>query len=88
MPRQALPIATTQFQSAVCDKVEASGIRAYIYVRNLKIEKGSVATDWTPAPEDIEAQLADTGIDIANHKIVLSADKTVFRNNSGTDRRV
>lgn len=27
--------------------------------------------------------IVDTGIDIANRKIVLSADKTVFRNNSG-----
>ena len=27
-------------------------------IRNLKLEKGSIATDWTPAPEDIEARLA------------------------------
>lgn len=26
------------------------------YVRNLKFEKGSVATDWTPAPEDLVEQ--------------------------------
>lgn len=56
---------------------------AYIYVRNLKIEKGSFATDWTPAPEDADDRLTYTGIDIVNRKIVLSADKTVFRNNSG-----
>lgn len=24
-----------------------------LYIRNLKLEKGNVATDWTPAPEDI-----------------------------------
>lgn len=56
---------------------------AYIYVRNLKIEKGSIATDWTPAPEDADDRLTHTGIDIVNRKIMLSADKTVFRNNSG-----
>lgn len=56
---------------------------AYLYVRNLKIEKGSIATDWTPAPEDADDRLTHTGIDIVNRKIVLSADKTVFRNNSG-----
>ena len=26
-----------------------------VQVRNLKIEKGNIATDWTPAPEDVEA---------------------------------
>lgn len=28
-----------------------------IEVRNIKVEKGNKATDWTPAPEDIEAQI-------------------------------
>lgn len=27
------------------------------YVRNLKFEKGNVATDWSPAPEDLEASI-------------------------------
>lgn len=29
----------------------------YYQFRNLKIEKGNTATDWTPAPEDIEAEI-------------------------------
>ena len=28
-----------------------------IYVDNLKLEKGNVATDWTPAPEDTDAKI-------------------------------
>lgn len=27
--------------------------------KNVKIEKGTVATDWTPAPEDVEASIAE-----------------------------
>lgn len=30
----------------------------YTEVRRLKLERGSVATDWTPAPEDVQAEIA------------------------------
>jgi hypothetical protein len=29
-----------------------------IYIENIKIEKGNKATDWTPAPEDIDAAIS------------------------------
>ncbi|AXI32679.1 hypothetical protein CIB87_00010 [Priestia megaterium] len=28
-----------------------------VIFRNVKVEKGSKATDWTPAPEDIDTQI-------------------------------
>lgn len=28
-----------------------------VYVRNVKLERGTVATDWSPAPEDVQADL-------------------------------
>ena len=28
-----------------------------IYVRNVKLERGTVATDWSPAPEDVQADI-------------------------------
>lgn len=28
-------------------------------IRNMKVEKGNKPTDWTPAPEDVEGQIAD-----------------------------
>ena len=31
-----------------------------VYIRDLKLEKGNRATDWTPAPEDTENDIADT----------------------------
>lgn len=30
---------------------------AYFFVRNIKVEQGNKATDWTPAPEDIQADI-------------------------------
>lgn len=30
----------------------------YVTISNLKLEKGNKATDWTPAPEDIDAEIA------------------------------
>lgn len=35
---------------------------AYFYIRNIKIEKGNKATDWTPAPEDTDASIAQNSI--------------------------
>ena len=29
------------------------------YIKNLKLEKGNKATDWTPAPEDVDAGIAN-----------------------------
>lgn len=29
-----------------------------VYLKNLKLEKGNKATDWTPAPEDVDADIA------------------------------
>lgn len=31
---------------------------AYFFIRNIKVEKGNKATDWTPAPEDVDAGIA------------------------------
>ena len=43
-----------------------------LYVRNLKLEKGNKATDWTPAPEDV-----DSDISTAKADAISSANKTL-----------
>ena len=47
-------------------------------VKHIKIEKGNVATDWTPAPEDLTTaiQKNSTAIDQTDKKISLKADQT------------
>ena len=54
------------------------GIRL-LEVQRLKLERGSVATDWTPAPEDITAQLEDaqTAIDTLNNCRQMLKDKKI-----------
>lgn len=49
-----------------------------IYFENVKIERGGYATDWTPAPEDIETQISATETLIEQ----TAADLTVLINSS------
>jgi len=36
-----------------------------VFYREVKVEKGTVATDWTPAPEDVQEQLDEHNIKIS-----------------------
>lgn len=36
-----------------------TGSEVDAYVRNVKVEKGNIVTDWTPAPEDIDSSISD-----------------------------
>ena len=51
------------------------------YIRHVKLEKGSVATDWTPAPEDKQDKIGYTPAD--DSKVAHSADvsTSVYREN-------
>lgn len=51
----------TQEHFSICFYLSESELTEespYIYMCGLKLEKGSVATDWTPAPEDVDASIA------------------------------
>ena len=69
-----LPEGTTEVRPTI---YPASGKGTFEY-RKLKAEKGNVATDWTPAPEDLTTaiQKNSTAIDQTNQKISLKADQT------------
>ena len=54
-----------------------------VYIKNMKVERGSVATSWCPAPSEQHDKLLATGIDIVNERIVLTANNTVIQSNSG-----
>lgn len=43
------------------------GYNANIYIRNTKLEKGNKATDWSPAPEDIESDVDGVKTNLANN---------------------
>ena len=44
--------------------LDYTSFSAPFIVKNLKIEKGNKATDWTPAPEDVDAGIANVQADI------------------------
>ena len=58
-----LPANITAFYITIRPSVTTSGYFAagdYIELENLKLEKGNRATDWSPAPEDLESKIDDT----------------------------
>lgn len=56
-----------------------SGTGAWYQFKNLKIEKGNKATDWTPAPEDV-----DSAINTVNTLATQTANKFNWLVKSGT----
>ena len=48
----------------------SGGNQSGLYIANIKLEKGNVATDWSPAPKDLQA-----GIDIATTKATQTNTK-------------
>ena len=53
--------------------IECSDISAKVFVKDLKIEIGNKATDWTPAPEDKQDRLQDVTGNIGVGKTDVSA---------------
>ncbi len=47
------------FQVLVRNETSNIGEPLDVIVGRMKIEKGNVATDWTPAPEDVNAEISD-----------------------------
>lgn len=77
---------------------QIQGLYGDTTIKNIKLEFGSVATDWGVAPEETESRikqtaesielnvkngLTKTGIDIENKKIEVTADNFIVRNNEG-----
>ena len=61
--------------TAYLEKSSSIGLRAVsgqglIELRHIKAEKGNKATDWTPAPEDIQSQI--DGVGLADKTEILS----------------
>ena len=53
-------------------------------IDKIKLEKGNIATDWTPAPEDTDAKISDVNITISNLKIpnILTAQGSHINDNN------
>lgn len=80
-------VTVTQYVSRVGSQAilvyGGEGDGGVVYIKNMKVERGSVATSWCPAPSEQHDKLLATGIDIMNERIVLTANNTVIQSNSG-----
>lgn len=64
--------------------IYGAGNAGTVYIKNIKVEMGTIATAWTPSPLEQNNKLLATGIDIYNKRIDITADKLRIKNNSGT----
>lgn len=46
-----------------------------VYITNIKLEKGNKATDWTPAPEDVQGQIDSNVSKISSHETRITANE-------------
>ncbi|VTP97583.1 hypothetical protein [Sphingobacterium daejeonense] len=84
--RYEAPINLTNTSNTGAGKIEFYGEGANsnlvkIYIRNLKLEVGTKATDWTPAPEDIDVELSGlkNRVSTAETTITQNADAIALR---------
>lgn len=73
---------TTQEPVKTIEVSESDTIR----ITNLKIEKGTVATDWTPAPEDFQNELnsVSTSVEEQNTELSLMKDSINLKADKST----
>ena len=58
-----------------CDYSDGTG---QVRIKNLKVEKGNIPTDWTPAPEDVEQTISDTTNNI--QQTIIDSNTEVISN--------
>lgn len=56
--------------------IEFYNVSGDIYYSSIKIEKGNIATDWSPAPEDVWGTMVDLGIIDKNAMYLTEAEKS------------
>lgn len=84
--RVAYTVNVTNYTKETYNFIDFSSISwAYIFVRNIKIERGNKATDWTPAPEDIGQELKDN-ITTVTTKISNVESNFIQKTNSITQK--
>ncbi|HDL5198611.1 TPA: hypothetical protein PXA65_002695, partial [Mannheimia haemolytica] len=63
---------TTQ-QGYVLIGFRQTSTEQFVEFHSVKLEKGNVATDWTPAPEDVESAVSAVSADLTSYKQTQAA---------------
>ncbi|HFE9684227.1 TPA: phage tail spike protein [Clostridium perfringens] len=84
--RVTYTVNVTNYTKETYNFIDFSGISwAYIFVRNLKVERGNKATDYTQAPEDLNQSITDN-IQVVDTKISdVSSTVTQLKNSVTTE---
>lgn len=69
-----------RFENAVDD--------GWLYICGMKLEKGNKATDWTPAPEDIDSQIASVDNKFANYSTTAQMNSVITQSASSITQSV
>ena len=62
----------------------ANGVGSYYIFKNLKLERGNKATDWTPAPEDVEADIDEAAKTATNYLSFSSSTGLIITQNAAS----
>lgn len=57
----------------------SDGQPAHVWISEIKVEKGTIATDWSPAPEDIDEQITVAKTTLEKTAEGLKADMTAIK---------
>jgi predicted nucleic acid-binding Zn-ribbon protein len=73
----------SNFSSNVGVQIRMDNFNGKIVISKMKLEKGNKATDWTPAPEDVDKKINTTNSTVATlQQSVNSISSTVSKNTS------
>lgn len=70
-------VTVTNFSESVYNFVDFERIGwAYFFIKDFKVEKGNHATDWSPAPEDVQGEIDGLTTTVTRHEssITTNAD--------------
>ena len=55
---------------------DAQNIECTLTYRHMMVERGTKATDWTPAPEDTQVQIDGVVSDVADQQVVITSQES------------
>nr|DAF09072.1 MAG TPA: Neck appendage protein [Caudoviricetes sp.] len=68
---------------------DLGNVTSKLWVRNIKLERGNKPTDWSPAPEDVENQIANINSDLETiRQNAARIEDLENKNKAKTDERI
>ena len=75
-PKRCVIPFTIDSEIKNCSIMVGANAGESFYIRNIKVERGNIPTDWTPAPEDVDASIGASSEQL--QQIILEQNTTVL----------